>query len=345
MAQRKWEDTTMVNRNITTPSRRALLASAGAAAILPLSAHTQSVSAQSVAEGRTLRIVVPYGAGGAVDIVARLVAQQIAPRLGQTVIVENRTGGGGNIAMDYVARATPDGTTLLLASPAVVTNPFLFANLTYDPKTQLASIGMVGEVPAVLVAASGFEADDARSFIAKAREKPGFYTFGSGGIGTTEQLAGEMLKARANLDMVHVPYRGGAQAMTDLQAGRISVMFTNLSGALALLQGGQLKALGVADSERNPAVPNVATISEQGVPNFNVKVWWGLMGPAGMPAPVVQRLNAALVDALGSDAMRQALGRLSARPMPGSTATFGSRLAEESENWGAVIRGAGIRAE
>jgi tripartite-type tricarboxylate transporter receptor subunit TctC len=317
--------------------RRLLL---GAVAALPVPSL-----AQPVAEGRTLRVVVPYAAGGAVDIVGRLVAQEISPRLGQTVVVENRTGGAGNIAMEHVAHAAPDGATLLLASPALVTNPFLFASLSYDPKTQIAPVGMVGEVPAVLVAGSDFEADDARSFIAKARQRPGAFTFGSGGTGTTEHLAGEMLKARAGIDLLHVPYRGGAQAMTDLQAGRVSVMFTNLSGALALLRGGKLKALGIADRRRNAALPEVATISEQGVPDFNVTVWWALAGPAGMPQLVVQRLNAALVDALGSASMREALGRLSATPLPGTPQDAAARFAAESENWGAVIRGAGIRAE
>jgi tripartite-type tricarboxylate transporter receptor subunit TctC len=298
-----------------------------------------------VASGRTLRIVVPFGAGGAVDIVARLVAQEIAPRLGQTVVVENRTGGGGNIAMEHVARAQPDGTTLLMASPSVVANPFLYASLTYDPATQLTPIALVGEVPSVLIAAPGFEANDAAAFIAMARARPGHFTFGSGGGGTTEHLAGEMLKARLGLDLLHVPYRGGAPAMTDLAAGRISVMFTNLAQALPLIRGGQLKALGVTDQRRNAALPEVPTFAEQGIADFNVKVWWGVMGTAGMPDQAVRRLNAVIVESLGAESMRQALDRLTATPLGGTPEEFAAHLARESQAWGAVIRGANIRVE
>ncbi len=330
-----------------TTGRRALL---GAAAMLPLPALAQPALAQpalaqNVAGGRTIRIVVPFGAGGAVDIVARLVAQEIAPRLGQTVVVENRTGGGGNIAMDHVARSVPDGTTLLMASPSVIINPHLYASLTYDQATQLAPLGLIAEVPSVMIAAPGFEANDGRSFVAMAKARPGFYTFGSGGSGTTEHLASEMLKVRAGLDLVHVPYRGGAPAMTDLQAGRLSMMFTNMAQALPLIRGGQLKCLGVADRQRNAALPDVATFAEQGIADFNVTVWWGIMGPAGMPAETTQRLHAVLNDSIGSASMRASLDRLSATPIGGTLEGFSQRLVTEGRAWGVVIRGASIRAE
>lgn len=322
--------------------RRPLLAAAAVAAVA--AGLPGAAAAQPVAGGRTLRIVVPFAAGGAVDIVARLVARELTSRLGQTVVVENRTGAGGNIAMEHVARSQPDGTTLLMASPSVVTNPYLYANLSYDPATQLAPIGLVGEVPSVLLAPPGFPANDARGFVAMARERPGHFTFGSGGSGTTEHLAAEMLKARAGLDIVHVPYRGGAAAMTDLQAGRISVMFSNLAGALPHVLAGRLKALGVADRARAPGLPEVPTFAEQGIADFNVTVWWGLMGPSGMPDGVVRRVSQALQEALGSAEARQALERLSARPLGGTPEQFGERLAQERAAWGAVIRAAGIRA-
>jgi tripartite-type tricarboxylate transporter receptor subunit TctC len=318
--------------------RRALLAGAAAALALP-------ALAQQVAAGRTIRIIVPFGAGGAVDIVARIVGQELAARLGQTVVVENRTGGGGNIAMDHVARATPDGTTLLMASPSVIINPHLYPSLTYDQATQLAPVTLIGEVPSVMIAAPGFEANDAQAFVAMARARPGVFTFGSGGAGTTEHLASEMLKARAGLDLLHVPYRGGAPAMTDLQAGRLSFMFTNLAQALPLIQGGQLKALGVTDRVRHPALPNVATFAEQGIADFNVTVWWGIMGPAGMPAETLQRLHGVLAEAVASASMRASLDRFSAKPLGGSIESFAQRLVAEGQSWGAVIRGANIRAE
>jgi tripartite-type tricarboxylate transporter receptor subunit TctC len=322
-----------------TLTRRLLLGSVAATGL------AAPALAQSVAGGRNIRIIVPFGAGGAVDIIARLVAQEIAPRLGQTVVVENRTGGGGNIAMDHVARATPDGTTLLMASPSVIINPHLYPSLTYDQATQLAPLALIGEVPSVMIAAPGFEANDARSFVAMAKARPGHFTFGSGGAGTTEHLASEMLKARAGIDALHVPYRGGAPAMTDLQAGRLSFMFTNLAQALALIRGGQLKALGVTDQARHPALPDVPTFAEQGIADFNVKVWWGIMAPAGMPAETTQRLHAVLIESVGSDSMRASLDRFSAKPLGGSIESFQQRLVEEGRAWGAVIRGANIRVE
>jgi len=321
-------------------ARRALLSALVLAAATP-----RPAGAQSIAGGRPIRIIVPFGAGGAVDIVARIVARELSAQLNQSVVVENRTGAGGNIAMEYVARAQPDGTTLLMASPSVVANPFLYASLSYDPATQLAPVGLVGEVPSVLLATPGFEVSDARAFVAAARARPGHFTFGSGGAGTTEHLAAEMLKARAGLDITHVPYRGGAPAMTDLQAGRISVMFSNLSGALPLLQAGQLKALGIADRRRSPALREVPTFAEQGIADFNVTVWWGLMGPNGMPAEVVSRLNAALQAALASAEMRAALDRLAAQSLGGTAEDFAAHLARERTAWGAVIRAAGITVE
>jgi len=316
-----------------------------AAAMLIGAAAPRLAAAQPVAGGRTIRIVVPFGAGGAVDVVARMVAQELSTRLGQTVVVDNRTGGGGNIAMEYVARATPDGTTLLMGSPSAVTNKHLYSHLTYDPRTQLAPIFLVGEIPSVLVSAPGFEAADGGAFVAMARARPGFFTFASGGAGTSEHLAGELLKLRAGLDLVHVPYRGGAPAMTDVAAGRVHVMFTNIAQSLPLIEGGQLRPLGVADQSRHPALPETKTFAEMGVQDLNVKVWWGLMGPAGMPAELVQRLNAILNEALASPGMRGQIERMRARPVGGSVESFAQRLASEDESWGQVIRAANIRAD
>jgi tripartite-type tricarboxylate transporter receptor subunit TctC len=175
-----------------------------------------------------------------------------------------------------------------------------------------------------------------------ARARPGHFTFGSGGSGTTEHLAGELLKLRAGLDLVHVPYRGGAAAMTDIAAGRISMMFTNLAQSLPLIEGGQLKALGIADRTRHPALPEVKTFAEMGVQDLNVTVWWGLMGPPGLPDDVMQRLNAVLNEALASTSMREALMRLRAKPIGGSVDSFAQRVAADDRAWGQVIRGANI---
>jgi tripartite-type tricarboxylate transporter receptor subunit TctC len=318
-----------------------MLAGAVAAAALGV---TSGLRAQTYPT-RAVRILVPFGAGGAVDIIARVVAQELSPRLGQPVVVENRTGAGGNIAMEAVVRSPPDGYTLLMGSPSVTIDPSLYPNLTLDPATGLAPVALVGEVPSVLLAGPGLPAKDAREFVALAKARPGFYTFASGGIGTTEHLASELLKSRAGLDIVHVPYRGGAPALTDLIADRVSVMFINLTGALQHIQAGRVKVLAAADQVRNPAVPDVATLAEQGIPDFNVTVWWGVLGPAGMPAEVIGRLNREIVAALDSPEMRQSLERLSAKRLGGTPAAFGERLARERASWAEVIRSAGIRIE
>jgi tripartite-type tricarboxylate transporter receptor subunit TctC len=301
--------------------------------------------AQPVGGGRPIRIIVPFGAGGAVDIVGRLVAQELTTRLGQTVVVENRTGGGGNIAMEHVARSAPDGTTLLLASPSAVTNAFLYSGLTYDPLTQLAPVFAIAEVPVVMVTYPAFEAANAAAFVTLARARPGIFTFGSGGSGTTEHLTAELLKLRTGIDITHVPYRGGAPAMTDVAAGRVSVMFTNMSQALPLIRGGQFRTLGLAAARRHPALPDTPTMGEQGIADLNVSVWWGVMGPSGMPADLTQRFNATLNEALAGEGMRTSLERLSATPIGGSVDSFAQKLAGETRNWGQVIRGAGIKAE
>jgi tripartite-type tricarboxylate transporter receptor subunit TctC len=325
--------------------RRGLLAMAGLAAAAVGLAPGGAVRAQQAYPSRTIRILVPFGAGGAVDIVARLVAEQLTPRLGQTVIVENRTGGGGNIAMEAAARAQPDGYTLLMASPSVTINPSLYPNLSYDPATQLAPVAQIAEVPSVLLAAPNLEAGNAKDFIELARRSPGRFTFASGGAGTSEHLAGELLKAREKLDIVHVPYRGGAPALNDLLAGRVAVMFTNLLNALPHLRAGGLRALGVTDRSRAPAIPEVPSFAELGIPDFDITVWWGLMGPAGMPAEAVQRINREVEAALATPEMRARLDTLSARPLGGAVERFAQRLAEERGIWSEVIRNAGIKLD
>ena len=322
-----------------TPRRRHLLGALGAAALLPASAAAQGFPT------RPLRIIVPFAPGGAVDQVARLIAQEIGPRLGQPVVVENRTGAGGNIAFEAVARAEPDGYTLLMASPGVVINPSLYPNLTFDPATQLAPVALVGEVPSLMLCAPGFEATSAADFIARARARPGHYTFGSGGAGTTEHLGGELLKARAALDITHVPYRGGAPAMADLMAGRISIMFSNLAQSIGHVEGGRMRALGIASTARATALPNVPTIIEQGLPDFRVTVWWRVMAPAGMPPAVVARLNREIRDGVETGGIGPALARMHATAVAGPVEAFGERLAADRVMWSDLIRRANIRPD
>lgn len=322
------------------PRRRDLFAAAAAATLLPLG----RAGAQAYPT-RPVRIVVPFAPGGAVDQVARLIGQEISPKLGQPVVVENRTGAGGNIAMEYVARADADGYTLLMASPSVVINPSLYPNLPFDAEKQLAPVALAGEVPSVMLCAPDFEATSASDFVARARARPGHYTFASGGVGTTEHLAGELLKARTGIDMLHVPYRGGAPAMTDLMAGRVSIMFTNLAQTIGHIQGGRMRPLGIASAARVLALPDLPTMIEQGVADFRVTVWWGVMGPAGMPAAVVERLNREISQGVSSGSIGPALDRMNASRIPGPVDAFARRLAEDRETWSNLIRSAGIKIE
>ena len=319
--------------------RRLLLSAAAALAVVPALATAQAWPSKPV------RIIVPYGAGGAVDIVARVVGQELAKRMGQPFVVENRVGGGSNLASDMVAKSAPDGYTLLMASPANTINPTLYTNMPYDPVKDLVPIVRIGSVPTLLLAAPGFQARDAKEFVALARQKPGHYTYASGGAGTTEHLAGEMLRARQELDIVHVPYKGGAPALNDLMGGQVAVMFTNQLNALPHVQGGKLKALGVASPQRSPVLPDVPTFAELGMADFDVTVWWGLMGPAKMPAEVVARLNKEVREALGSAEMKESLGKLSAQPIGDTPEEFRKFFVAETESWGKVVKASGAKAD
>lgn len=294
---------------------------------------------------KPVRIIVPYAAGGAVDIVARALGLELAKRFNQSVIIDNRTGAGGNIGSDVVAKSLPDGYTLLMASPANAINATLYARMPYNPATDLTPIALVGYAPTILLAGMSFPAKNVPELIALAKSKPGTITFGSGGAGTTEHLAGEMLKSAAAVDLVHVPYKGGAAALNDVIGGQIAIMFINQLGGLPQVQAGKLKVLGVAAAERSTALPDVPTFVEQGYPDFKIAVWWGLMGPGGMAKELVARLNREVAAALATTEMKERLTSLSARPMEGSPERFNAFFAQELERWARVVRTSGAKAE
>ena len=321
------------------PRAAALALAAAIPSALPSLAAAQAYPVKPV------RIVVPYAPGGGVDIVARAVAQELGKRIGQTIVVENRTGAGGNIGSEAVAKAAPDGYTLLMASPANTINPSLYTKMPYDPMRDLAPIALVGTVPAVLIANRSLPVRNVKELVALARAQPGALTFGSGGSGTTEHLAGEMFKSAARVDVLHVPYKGGAQVMTDLLGGQIALMFVNQLAALPHVTGGKLKALGVASAERSAALPQVPTFAEAGYPELKVAVWWGVMGPAAMPKDVVNHLNREIVAALGSPEMKDRLQAMSARPLGGTPEEFAKFFADETTRWARVVKASGARVD
>jgi tripartite-type tricarboxylate transporter receptor subunit TctC len=294
---------------------------------------------------KPIRLIVPYAPGGGVDIVARTTAQELVKRLGQQVIVENRTGAGGNVGSEAVAKAAPDGYTLLMASPANTINPSLYAKMPYDPARDLVAIALVGSVPAVLVANRSLPAHSIKQLVVLAKSKPGALTYGSGGSGTTEHLAGEMFKSAAGIDLLHVPYKGGAQVMVDLIAGQIALMFSNQLGVLPHIKSGKLTALGVANAERSAALPDVPTFTEAGFPALKVSVWWGVMGPAAMPKEIVTHLNREIVAALASPEMKERLQSMSAQPLGGTPEQFTAFFNEETARWARVVKASGAKVD
>jgi tripartite-type tricarboxylate transporter receptor subunit TctC len=303
-----------------------------------------SATAQSY-PAKPIRLVVPYAAGGAVDIVSRAIGQELTKRAGQQVIVENRTGAGGNVGSEFVAKSPPDGYTLLMASPANAINPALYTKMPYDPMRDLAVIALIGSVPSVLVSNKSLPVQNIKQLVALAKAKPGALTYGSGGSGTTEHLGAEMFKSAAAIDLLHVPYKGGAQVMVDLMGGQIALFFSNQLGVLPHIKAGKMKALGVASNERSGALPDVPTFAEAGYPDVNVSVWWGVMGPAGMPKEIVNQLNREIVTALSSPEMKERLESMSARPLGGSPEQFARFFADETTRWARVVKASGAKVD
>lgn len=261
------------------------------------------------------------------------------------MIVENRTGAGGNIGSEVVARSTPDGYTLLMASPANTINPSLYTKMPYDPARDLAPIVLIASVPTVLLANRSLPVQNVRGLVALAKAQPGALTYGSGGSGTTEHLAGEMFKTLARIDMLHVPYKGGAQVLTDLLGGQIALMFVNQLFALPHIKADKVKALGVARGERSAALPQVPTFVEAGYTDFKVSVWWGVMGPAAMNKDVVTYLNREIVAALAAPEMKERLQTMSAQPIGGTPEQFAAFFADETTRWARVVKASGAKVD
>ena len=268
-----------------------------ALAAASLTAGSPAVHAQTY-PSRPVRMVVPYAAGGGVDIVARAVGQKMATLLGQPVIVDNKPGASTNIGMETVAHAQPDGYTIMMASNSLATNASLFPKLSFHPSKDFTPLARVGYAPLVLVVPAKRGPASLRALVTQAKGAPGTLQYGSAGNGSSGHLASELFKDAAGIDALHVPYKGGVPAITDLLGERLSFMLINPLEVLSHLRAGTLKALAVASEQRSPLLPEVPTMREQGLPGFSATVWWGLVAPAGTPAAVVERLNQAANKAL-----------------------------------------------
>ncbi len=305
-----------------------------------------SVQAQDF-PNRRINIVVPYTAGGSSDFVARTVAAKIQDYLKQPVTVENRPGGNAHIGTEYVARSAPDGYTLLLAGLTThAAAPALYKKLSYDPLKDFAPITNCIDSPLAVVVHPSVPAKDLRELIAYAKSNPGKVNYGSAGVGNTLHLAGEVFRSVTGVDIVHIPYKGASQAMVDLLAGRIQVMFDLPQTPLANIQAGKLKALAVTGAQRLPLMPDVPTTAEAGVPDYRFGTWIGLVAPAGTPQPVVNRLHKEIVRALNEADVKEAFAQRAMLVAPSaSPGAFTKMIASEIQRLGEVIRKAGIQPE
>jgi tripartite-type tricarboxylate transporter receptor subunit TctC len=291
---------------------------------------------------RPVKMIVPFPAGGSNDIIARIVAQKLTERCGQTFLVENRGGAGGNIGAEAVATSEADGYTLLLTAPPPLTiNASLYKNLPFDPAKSFAPVALIASVPIVLMVHPSVNVKNVAELIALAKEKPGTLNFGSSGVGSTNHLASELLKSMAGIDIVHIPYKGAAPAMNDLLAGTIPMMFDNMPAVLPQVQGKLVNAIAVAGKARANALPDVPTVAET-LPGFDVSAWLGLVAPAKTPSPALKRLTAELDVILKMPDVRKRFSELGAEPGNVMGEAFGTFLADEKATWSKVIRASGV---
>ena len=313
-----------------------------ALSILPIS---HAVCAQQPYPNRPIRLVVPYPAGGATDVVARIVAEKMSDELGQQIFVDNRPGAGTMIGATAVARSTPDGYTLLLGDTGTYAlNPTLYdKQLTYDPAKDFAPISRTGRVPLILVANSNvIKVNSVQELIATAKKDPGKIDFGAPGPGSPIHLAMELFKQRVGINVNPIPYKGGADALTDLLGGRIALLFIDAATGVTHIKSGALKALGVGTDKRIPALPDVPTVVEGGVAGFEAWAWNGLAAPTGTPPDIIAKLNAACQRALSLPTVKQRFAELSVDPSATSADEFGAFIKSETNKWRTVITEAGI---
>jgi len=289
---------------------------------------------------------VPFPPGGPIDLVARAIGQKLQEAWGQPVVVENKPGAGGNIGIDFVAKSAPDGYTLgmgALSTHAV--NPHLFSKMPYDALKDFAPVSLVAITPNVLVLNPNVNANSVKEFIALAKANPGKYAFASGSNGSAGHLAGELFKTLAGIDIVHVPYKGGAPAMQDLLGGQVQFMFDNLANSMQQIRTGKLKAFAVTTAKRSALAPELPTMAEVGVTGFDISTWYGVVAPAGTPPEIVRKLNAEIVKMLGSDDMREKLKVQGAEAAPDTPEEFGAFIRAEWTKYAKIVKDSGAKVD
>ncbi|MDM0032705.1 tripartite tricarboxylate transporter substrate binding protein [Variovorax sp. J22P271] len=322
--------------------KRRTFAIATAAATAALALAPLAAGAQAAFPAKPITIIVPFSAGGTTDILARVVGQYMGRDLGQTVVVDNRAGAGGNIGGQAAARAPADGYTLFMGTVGThAINQSLYKKMPFDPIKDFAPLSRVAMVPNLLVANPSQPFKNVKEMIAYAKANPGKINFGSSGNGSSIHLSGELFKQMAGVDMQHVPYRGSAPAVSDLLGGQIAVMFDNMPSAIPHVKGGKLRALAVTTAKRSPALPDVPTIAEAGVPGYEATSWFGLLAPAGTPAPVLAKLNASILKALADPEVKKKLAEQGAEPHGEQPAQFAAFIESETLKWGKVVKESG----
>ena len=325
-------------------TRLAKRAGVAIAAITAALAAVPAVAADNF-PSRPIRLIVPFAPGGSVDIAGRLITDAWGRQLGQPVVADNRAGASGNIGMDQLAKARPDGYTLAINNVALAVNPSLFAKLPFDTAKDFASVGTMGTSQHVLVVNNALPAKNVKELVALAKAQPGKLSFGSAGSGSTFHMAAELFKSESGADILHVPYKGGGPAMVDTIAGQVQMSFPVLSAALPQVQAGKLRALAVTGPKRSPLMPDVPTMAEAGLPNYAFETWFIVSAPAGTPPAVLEKLNQTLNAALAQPELKARLLKEGFEPLTMSPAQADAMLRKEMVRWAAQVKQAGITPE
>lgn len=306
------------------------------------SAQTAALGTAPAYPVKPIRLVVPFPAGASSDVVGRMLGQKISEQLGEQIVPDNRAGAGGNLGIGVAAMAAPDGYTIVIATSSIAVSPSLYANLSYDPVRDLAPVARLTSIPNILLVHPSVPAKTLRQFISLARAHPGKLNFGSGGAGTTNHLANELLKHLEKIDIVHVPYKGVTQAMVAMMGGEVDEVVMPVSTALIQIRAGKVRALAVLTEQRIAAAPDVPTGIEAGVAGFTMPLWYGMFAPAATPRHIVSRLSRELVKALEAPDMRERLAVMGVDAWPGTPEQLGELLRADIERYGAIVRSAGL---
>lgn len=326
--------------------RRTLLASAAVLAAVLAALTGAPAQAQADAyPSKPVKWIVPFPPAGAMDVIARTLGEHMGRRLGQTFVIENRPGAGGNIGADAVARSAPDGYTMMIVANGMAVNKFLYGKLSHDPVKSFTPASLVAVVPNVLVTPSGAKAKTVADVIAQVKAQPGQVTYASAGNGTSIHLAAELFASMAQVDMLHVPYKGSGPAVTDLIGGQVDFMFDSITSAAPHIQSGKLRPIAVTTAKRSSALPHVPTIAESGLPGYDLSPWFAVYMPAGTPPAIVERINAALLEAMKLPEVKARFAAIGAEPIGSTPAQLAAHLDAEMTKWGQIIQSRGIRAD